>query len=216
MTQNIKFLATLGIALLLSACSTTSLITSWNNPDITTKVSRPYIISMSKDDTHRRVFEDKAREKLARSGVSAITSYRDLDASKENDKIIIAGKAKDSGADSILIVRVIDSRIKTFVEPGRLTRQIKGPIYPDLRTDAPNSHYHDFSRYYAHSYEVIYEPPREISFKVGTVEANLYDNQTEKLLWSGQFEVVQETPFEKLVDDFLDTMTGELKNKNLI
>ncbi len=219
MTQILKLLAAIGLVLYLSACSTASIITSWQNPEISTKVSRPYIIGISKDDTKRRVFEDSARAKLMAEGVSPIASYHNLPTSEENDKGVIARKAAEKGADSILMVRVIDRRTETRVQPGRVTTQVTAPLYTDTALTMPpfppDSHYHDYGRYYARSYEVVYEPPREIHFKVGTVEANLYDSRTDQLLWSGQFKVVEDS-FDKVVNDFVDTMTGELKNKGLI
>ena len=220
MKQQSSFLFAIGLVLLLSACSTASVISSWHNPEISSKITRPYIIGISRDDTKRRVFEDSARAKLAKHGVSAISSYSNLPASEENDKDMIERKALEKGADSILIVRVIDRRTETRVQPGRVTTQVTSPIHPDRPLTAPpftpESHYYDYGSYYARSYQVIYEPPREIHFNVGTVEANLYDSGSDQLLWSGQFKVVEETPFDKLVNDFVDIMTGELKNKGLI
>ena len=220
MKQQSSFLFAIGLVLLLSACSTASVISSWHNPEISSKITRPYIIGISRDDTKRRVFEDSARAKLAKHGVSAISSYSNLPASEENDKDMIERKALEKGADSILIVRVIDRRTETRVQPGRVTTQVTSPIHPDRPLTAPpftpESHYYDYGSYYARSYQVIYEPPREIHFNVGTVEANLYDSGSDQLLWSGQFKVVEDTPFDKLVNDFVDIMTGELKNKGLI
>jgi len=220
MTQILKLLASIGLMLFLSACSTASIISSWHNPEVSTKVSRPYIIGISKDDTKRRVFEDSARAKLMAEGVSPIASYQNLPTSEENDKAVIGQKAAEKGADSILIVRVIDRRTETRVQPGRVTTQVTAPVYPGTAITTPppfppDSHYHDYGRYYARSYEVVYEPPREIHFKVGTVEANLYDSRTDQLLWSGQFKVVEDS-FDKVVNDFVDCMTGELKRKGLI
>ena len=218
--KTLKVLVAGSIALLFMACSTTTLVGSWSDPDTATRISKPYIIGISKNDTRRRIFEDSARNKLMVAGAAPFTSYNDLPVSEDNDKALIAEKATANGADSVLIVRVIDRKTKQFVNPGRVSGYVDGPVYRNRNNNfqdyVPEGHYADFGSYYAHSYQLVYEPPTEVRIDINTVEATLYDIESEKLIWSGQFEVVKEASFEKQVDDFLDAMTGDLKKRGLI
>lgn len=108
---------------------------------------------------------------------------------------MIAGKATANGADSILIIRVIDRKTMQFVDPGRVSGHVDGPVYRNrdynFQDYVPKSHYADFGSYYTHSDKLIYESPTEVRIEINTVEASLYEIHSEKLIWTGQFEVVE-------------------------
>ena len=209
----------LGACFLLTACSSTTVNRSWKSPDFTARINKPYIIGISKDDIKRRVFEDRFREALSKYGVQGIASYKDLSASRETDKTVIAQKAAANGADSVLMVRVINERTEQVIEPGKATTTVSGPIYSSdykrRRDYTPEDHYHDYGNYYARSYETIYEPPTVSNFQVDTMEANLYDAKTAKMIWSAQLELVADAPVDSLLQDFLDTAIKDMRSKGL-
>jgi hypothetical protein len=214
------WLVILGNCFLLTACSSTTVTRSWKSSDFTARIHQPYIIGISKDDIKRRVFEDRFRESLSKYGVQGIVSYKDLSASRETDKKIIAQKVASNGADSVLMVRIINQRTEQVVTPGRATTTVSGPIYSNdnypRRDYTPEDHYHDYGNYYARSYETVYEPPSVSNYQVDTIEANLYDARTAKMIWSAQLELVADAPADSLLQDFLDTVIQDMRSKGLI
>jgi hypothetical protein len=44
----------------------------------------------------------------------------------------------------------------------------------------------------------------------------LYDLKTEEMIWSAQLETVVEGNIEKMMQDYVDTVTKDLKDKGLI
>ena len=44
----------------------------------------------------------------------------------------------------------------------------------------------------------------------------MYDLETEEMIWSGQLETVIEGNFEKMVQDFVDTVSKDLTEKGII
>ena len=213
------WLVLLGSCFLLTTCSSTTVNRSWKSSDFTARINKPYIIGISKDDIKRRVFEDRFREALSKYGVQGIVSYRDLSASREADKKMIAQKAAVNGADSVLMVRVINERTEQVVVPGKSTTTVSAPVYTrdyQRRRDyTPEDHYHDYGNYYARSYATVYEPPSVSSYQVDTMEANLYDAKTAKMIWSAQLELVADAPVDSLLQDFLDTAIKDMRSKGL-
>lgn len=210
----------LASCLILTACSSTTVNRSWKSPDFTTRINTPYVIGISKDELKRRVFEDNFSDKLSKYGVHGIASYKDLATSKETDKKVIAQKVTANGADSVLIVRVINERTEQVVEPGKITSTSSGPYYAGesyrSRGDYyPEAHYHDYGNYYAQSSQTIYEPPRVTNFKIDTLEANLYDAKSAKMIWSAQLDLVDDAPTDKLLQDFINTAIEDMRSKGL-
>jgi hypothetical protein len=206
--------------LMLTACSSTTVNRSWKSTEFTARINTPYIIGISKDELKRRVFEDRFSDKLSKYGVRGIASYKDLATSKETDKKVIAQKAAANGADSVLMVRVINERTEQVVEPGKITSTSSGPYYAGesyrSRGDYyPEAHYHDYGNYYAQSSQTIYEPPRVTNFKIVTLEANLYDAKSAKMIWSAQLDLVDDAPADKLLQDFINTAIEDMHSKGL-
>lgn len=203
------------IGLLTAGCSTTSLSGSWKNPDYTGKVRKVYIVGLAKKETTRRILEDDFRSQLSAHGVIGLPSYKDLATSMNADDTKITANIKANGADSVLITHVTDKRTEEVVNPGRITSYNTGPYTGGGRYyDRP--YYNNYGSYYNQRREVIFEPSTISQYQVITVEANLYDASSKKLIWSAQLETVVEKDIQGLVDDFVKTVVKDMMKKSLI
>ena len=200
------------VGILLAGCSTTILSGSWKSPDYTGKIKKVYIVGMAKQDTTRRILEDDFNRQFFTYGVIGISSYKDFPAGTEADEGKITANIKSNGADSVLITHVTGKRTEEVVNPGRITSA--GPSYGGRYYD--RRYYNNYRSYYNERREVIYEPATISQFKVITVEANLYDAKTSKLIWSAQLETVVESDLQTLVDDFVKTVIKDMSSKGLI
>ena len=200
------------VGMLLAGCSTTTLSGSWKSPDFIGKIKKVYIVGMAKQDTTRRILEDDFSRQLSTYGVTGLSSYKDLPASKEADEAKITANIKANGADSVLMTHVTGKRTEEVVTPGRVTST--GPSYGGRYYDRP--YYSNYGSYYNQRREVIYEPATISQFEVITVEANLYDAKTSELIWSAQLETVVENNIQALVDDFVKTVVKDMSSKGLI
>ena len=216
----IKILISLITILGLTGCSSTVINSSWKSPDYTDKISAPYIIAILKNETERRLYEDKFRTELMKSGVMAIQSYKDLTASNETDEKMIADRIAANSADSTLIVRFVSQRTEEIVEPARVTTYVSSPRFARSLTSkrgyVPAEHYYDYGNYYTRSYQTIYEPAKVTDYHVNLLEANLYDAASHQMIWSAQFEVYEDSPKQDMLDDFIHTVIEDLKAKELI
>jgi len=200
--------------LILSGCSSTALIGSWRNPEYTGQINKVYIVGVSKQETQRRIFEDAFGEQLLQYGVQAIPSYRDIPESEKVDREIIDAKVRANGADAVLLTRILDERIEKVVQPGRISGY-RSAGYGYGGYDPP-PYYRRYDSYYARRYEMTYEPATVSKFKVITFESNLYSAATGELIWSAQLETVMEGRMQKMVQDFIRTVTRDLSSQGLI
>jgi hypothetical protein len=203
-------------ALLLTGCSTTSVSGSWKNPGFSGKVSHIYIVGIAKQETNRRIFEDRFSSQLATYGVTGIASYRDLPASEEINKEMITAQVKSNGADAVLLSRIIGQETKEVVNPGMVTNVGPRPGYYGRRGYYPDPYYRNYGDYYAYSRQYAYTPATVTKYKVVTVEANLYQVETAELIWSAQLETVLDDNLDKLIADFVKVVTEDLHSNGLI
>lgn len=211
-----KNLALLGM--LLVGCSSTTLSGSWKDPDYTGQIKKVYIVGMAKQETNRRILEDTFKQQLSAYGVSGLSSYKDLPDIKNADQTKIAANIKTNVADSVLITHVTGKRTEEVVTPGRFTSYYDPwsyhghPYYPYYNWP----YYNDYGSYYNYRRQMIYEPAIISQYKVATVEANLYDTRSNKLIWTAQLETVIENDIQKLVNDFVKTVIRDMNSKGLI
>ena len=204
------------VALLVAACSSTTMSGSWSDPAFTKKVNNVYIIGISKDETRRRIFEDTFGRQLSSKGIKTFSSYRDLPSNQENDRETIIKRMTEEGCDSVIITQLIDTRKETVTSPGRVSGYSSGPYYGNRGYGGRGGYYNNWGSYYGRRTDITYQPPTSTEFVIATVESVMYDLKTEEMIWSGQLETVIEGNFEKMVQDFVDTVSKDLTAKGII
>jgi hypothetical protein len=204
-------------AVFLIGCSSTTLTGSWKSPDFQGQISKVYLVGISKSETNRHMYESQFSEELKTYGVTGIPSYKDIPDAQNASKATIEEQMKKSGADSMLITRLVGTRIEEVMVPGRLSGYQSGPGrgYVPLYTPAP--HYRYWGGYYDRCcVDLIYEPPMIARYEVVTIEANLYEAKSGELIWSAQLETIIESDLQKLVSDFVQTVARDLHEQRLI
>jgi hypothetical protein len=193
----------LTVVFLLTGCSSTTLTGSWKDPEFRGPVKKVYIVGIAKVDIGRRIFEDAFANEFATLGVTGLPSYRDLPLSDQGSQEAITAHLNKSGADSILLARVVDKRIETVTSPGYATTYYGGSG--------------GWGGYYSRGYaETMYVPSTTTEFQIATIEANLYETRTGKIIWSAQLETVIENNLEKIFRDFVKIVTKDLRKDGVI
>lgn len=209
---------TAAAALLLmgSACSTTTVIGSWKSPDYSGAIRKIYIVGIAKQETNRRIFEDEFRRKLESYGVVGIPSYKDLADPHGVSMEALVAQVSKTGADSVLMTRIVSKRTEEVVTPGRITTYGGGPYYGYPRPYVPDPYYRHWGSYYDRSYDTIYEPATVTTLQVATIEANLYEARSGELIWSAQLDTVLKGDTQKQVVDFIEAVTRDLQQQGLL
>lgn len=217
MTVLTRLLGLLLAGCFLTACSGTSVKSSYLSPDYKGQIKNVYIIGIAKNDINRMLFENTFYSRLASEGISAIPSSTDLPKNQEADRELIIQKMRANDCDSVLLTRVVDRRTEATFSSGQGSlRYVPGPSYAGLRVYDRPSYYNNWGSYYSSGYRVAYQQPTVTKFVVLTVESVLYDLQSEELIWSAQMETDLENNIEEMMEKFVDEAVKDLKEKGLI
>src|SRR5262249_20261524 len=128
--RNLLALAATG--LLLAACASTHLVNAWREPGYSgPPLTRIMVIGVTKQSAVRRIFEDIFVQQLRAQSVAAIPSYTLIPEDGEVPKERLAQAVQESGADCVLITRLV-----------RVDRQVQ--IYPGYYFGPPYMGFYGF------------------------------------------------------------------------
>jgi hypothetical protein len=196
---------------LLAACAATTKQASWTDPEKAgQKIGTVFIIGAARVELTRRLFEDELARRLSAAGVKGITSYQHLDLEALDNKEATVAKVKQLGADAVIVAKVVGERDERVVNPGYTQVRGGSPYFPRHS----RTHWHD---YYRSSYSVVSQPPTVTSFRVATVETNLYGTD-EGMIWSMRTEtttVAGEVP-ESTIKEFVGIVAEDLAANGLL
>jgi hypothetical protein len=186
------------LVLLLAACaSSTKLVNVWQDPAYSSGPFKKIIVlGLGADGAMSKTFEDIFAAELKRRGVDAVPGYTVVPEGRQASREAIEEAARNAGADGFLVAKLVKADKETQYSAGYSpANQIAG-------------YNNNFYGYY--SAEVTYSPPVAYQYEVVTVETNLWDVKTNKLVWAGTTQtfapgsVSQEAPgFAKLIIDSL-------------
>lgn len=193
------------VSLLLYSCAASSLTASWHDQSYVgnSPLSDVLVIAVTEEETSRRLYEDSFVAKLEESGVRGIPSYRLQASDIEPSKQAVQTAVAMADARYVLITRHLSTDTKQRYSPPE-------PIYVD-------PYYSSMYRYYPLAYrEVRYRPGYSYTVTTVSIESNLYDAQTEKLIWSAQSKSVDPNMSRSFFDSLVDVFTKDLKERKLL
>jgi hypothetical protein len=187
-----------GLALIVSACASTTLDMTWRDP---TYEGRPFakvlVVGATDNADNRRIFEDVLVSELKSRGVGAVASYTLIPSAADvkRDKVVEA--VKTSGADCVLSTRLVGIETKAAQVPV----QSAGAGAVDLY------------RYYSPM-----EPQTTIQqdYRVANLESNLFDAGTGKMVWWGRSQTFPTTDMGRISRELGRNVIGALKSAKLL
>lgn len=210
-----SFFSLMVLGLFLYGCSTTSTVItgSWTNDkaERPSKYNHIVVTPLIADASINTDMETELAKSLAARDVQVEMGRLFLpkeytNTPTENDKAKILESVKTSGADAILTVSIIDKESETRYVPGSYA-------YAPYPT---HSYYGNFWGYYNYWTPRVYDPGYYVTEKFYYVETNLFDAQSEELIWSAQTETYDTPTIESFTDDFSRKIANELKDAGLI
>jgi hypothetical protein len=201
------------VGLLTTACSSSTVKNSWVKPGYADKVENVYLVGIAKEEDFRRLFEEAFKRKLTGQGVRAIPSHKDLAKSQESNRESIIREMEANGCDSVLLTKMIRKR-KDKGTSGKGIQVVQvapvaAPVYVD-------PWYNSWGSYYYQGTGVKEVQPTTPGTTTLTIESVLYDLKTEERIWSAQLEMVKEIDIMKMIEDHVDAVVRNLKQKGLI
>lgn len=211
MTILTRLLGLMLIGSLATACSSTTVKESWVKPGYSGKIENVYLIGIAKEEDYRRLFEEAFKQKLSGQGVRAVPSHNDLPKSQEGNRENIIKAMVANGCDAVLLSKLIRKRKEadTTVPVLNVVQSSPAPLYID-------PWYNNWGDYYNQSYSVVNIQQTTSGAVTLTIESVLYDLKTEERIWSAQLDTIKEGDIKKMIQDYVEAVTLNLREKGLI
>jgi hypothetical protein len=195
-------------AAVLASCATTSLLTSWVDPEASgRKLGNVLVVGVARSATARRQFEDGFARVLASRQIGALTSYVQLPDPAAIDEAAVKPIAQKEKVTHVLIVRLVDHKtVTTYVPPART---YYGPgYYP--------GYYNTWPGYYNYGYATAIRPGYTYETDYVNLETNVYDAATGRIVWSGLTQTELGSRVQEQIDEFIEVISGAMIRDKLI
>ncbi|MFL5762436.1 MAG: hypothetical protein ACJ77K_00755 [Bacteroidia bacterium] len=194
--------------ILLAGCSTSTYITgSWKSPSPPSAAYNSLLIAaMTKNTVVRSTLENDMADAIG-SGVQTLKSINEFPPDfngADSNKQVMLDNMKNRNVRGILVISILkkenDSRY----------------IGPEPYTPMGYVYYNNFWSYYSYWYPTVYDPNYYTPDKVYYMETNLYDTQSEKLIWSAQSKTYTPDNLIPFSKEFAQVITGKLRTDGLL
>jgi hypothetical protein len=172
---------------------------TWKDKTYQGKAQKILVIMVAKSPDMRELFEDRFVGELNSRGNNTFQSYTIVPMEQLRDKEVVKSKIKSSGADTVLISRLVDTKTIESYNPGLIY------VVP--------ASYYDWWGYYA---VVFADYGYTGNVAVAYIETNLYDVKSEKLIWSGHSKTERTEGEQQLITAFIKLMIRKLSSAGLI
>lgn len=203
----------ISIITLFSCSSTNTMITgTWRNPDLSQ--GKPYesimVTALTDNVNAKSIVENDLAAKLSEQGKEVSKSmdvFPPNFSDEMNDKEKILGRIRNNGTDAIITISLIDKDTETRYIPGNYAYN---PV-PAF------GYYGRFWGYYSHWYPRMFaEPGYYTEDKIYYLETNLYDANTEELLWSAQSETLNPEDLTAFSREFTERIVNEMNQDGIL
>ncbi len=201
--STLRILVMAGAALLLAACQSTSIKSAWYDTNYNGGTLRKVVVVASDGTTaDSRVFEDIMVQKLTAAGVQAIPGYSTVPADARRGEGPFSAAISATGADGVLMIRLLRVDTKTRVS----TMMV------------PGAGFGPYGGFYGGFYGGPgFYPVTDVSqYDVATVETNLYDARTRRLIWAGTTETINPSNVAKEAPGFADLLVTQFRARGLV
>jgi hypothetical protein len=192
----------------LSSCATTSLLTSWVDPEAGgKKLGNVLVVGVARSASARRQFEDSFARVLRNRQIGAVTSYVQLPDPAAIDEAAVKPVALKEKVTHVLIVRLVDRRTVTSYVPPSVAYY--GPAYYP-------GYYRSWPGYYNMGYAAAMSPGYTYDTVYVNLETNVYDAATGRLVWSGLTETALGSRVQEQIEEFIAVISGAMIRDRLI
>ncbi|WP_373071920.1 hypothetical protein [Zeaxanthinibacter enoshimensis] len=202
---------TLFLILFSSGCSSTSLVSSWKNPDIVLfDAYKVLVVGMTQNERARLLFETNMRDEFTKRNVEAMRSLDVFDvaftdsARSEEELDEVEQQLLDKDFDAILFTKVVGYENKRSFREQVLDWET---YMEGFKEDYNSNQGIYFKKDYYQDYDVYYAETSLYCICVG---------KERKLIWRGTIEITDPKNVEKVVDDYIQLVVYALQEQDLI
>jgi hypothetical protein len=207
MFQKIKLAGLLLAAALLCSCASVSVVDTWRNPGVSAaRLHKVLIMSITKKDANRAVYEDVLASELAQHGVNAVPSHTLMPSGMKAERENLDQAVKKSGADAVLTLQTIKVERQTTVDSGFAS--YPGYWYPQA--------FPSWDLYGYYGSMNAYGPAYISSYDIATLQANVFETATGKLVWAATFTSSEPEKVISVAKDLARLMVKKMQKEGLL
>ncbi|MFO1305498.1 MAG: hypothetical protein U1F54_17360 [Burkholderiales bacterium] len=204
-----RILAASAAAILLAACqSQTTIQSAWYDTSYRGGPFKKFVVIASDGTTaDSRVFEDIFVQKLQAAGVQAVPGYTTVPADARRQESTFAPAVAATGADGVILVRLLrvdtKTQVSTIMMPGPMMGPWGGFYGPGFYGPG----------FYGGGF---YAQPDITQYDVASVETNVYNVANKALVWAATTQTVNPTTVAQEAPAYTDVIISQLRQRNLL
>ena len=210
------------ISSLLFGCVNTKLTVSWTQENIQAKkYNNLGVMVMFPSDPNRLLVEESITSEFNKSGINSTITFYSFPLAGKKDMVknlnyepgelkkMMTEKIKANKIDALLIVSFLDAKQEErYVKKGIAFTAYYDPTYPVY-----NQTYYD---YYSYVYNTTYSTGYYTTETTYFVETNLYDIESEKLLWTAQTQTENMSCLVEEAKQFAKIIVKDIIEKDVL
>ena len=169
-----RFLLLCVAVLLLTSCASTEVVNTWKDDTQSQQFTNVLVVVVNKVPAYRTLIENELVDTIKKSGADAKSAATILPNTDLTDEATASSAIQDTGADGVMVVRLVDTTKEQVYTPG--TTYVQGAYGGRY-----NRGWHG---YYDSGYRVTNTPGYYSEYNVSTVETAIFDTATNKRVWS--------------------------------
>ena len=193
-----------------TACSTTKLTSVWRDTTYDGHIERVLVVAVTENVRNRLIFESEFVKEFKKVGIEALASLDATPQNQESSENDILTEARKQGVNTILVTHLISVDEKSVYHPPK-TYSTSRPAY-----GVPRTYHGRFHTYYPRVYEYVHEPGYYSQQKSVNLETNLYETETEKLIWSVTSETLDPQSVNKTIESLSTVVIKNLQKNRLL
>ena len=197
--------------ILLASCANTKISQSWVEPDNKKSYNDLLIIGIGESEQNRRAYESHFIEELKARGVEAEASYKLIKSNEKIDRDTVTKAIKGLGMDGVIVTHMVAVDEETIYRP---TTGYGYGGYGGIGYGG--GHYGGMYSYYPHVNSYVHNPGYYTTHETYTLETNLYDIESEELVWSARSRTFSPESVQEVIVDLTKLLINDLEDKNLI
>jgi len=204
-----KVALVLGILLLVSSCANTKISQSWVEPDNKKIFKNLLIIGVSENQQNRRAYESNFVEELRSLGINAEASYKIIKSDQKVERATVTKAIEGLNIDGVIVTHVMAIDEETVYRPSMDYAPMYGGYYG-------SGYYGGLYSYYPHVNTYVTSPGYYTTHETYTIESNLYDVESEELVWTARTRTFAPESVDEVIVDLTKLLIKDMRDKNVI
>ena len=191
--------------LFLFSCASTKISQSWVEPGNKKTYKDLLIIGIGESEQNRRAYESYFVEELKARDIEAEASYKILRSNEDIDRNTVAKAIEGKQIDGVIVTHMVAVDEETIYRPSMDYMPMYGGGY-----------YGGLYSYYPHVNTYVHQPGYYTTHETYTLETNLYDVETEEMVWSARSRTFSPESVSEVIVDLTKLLINDLEEKSLI